>query len=195
MGCPVNRRVVYAVTTWLCLQPRKLAMGAAKSLEAARAPSSEPIGPSWNYQNPELNEVLAELERERQAVHTRAAELDALEARLKSERQEICGVTQTVWQLRADLDSMVNNVTEAETANLKKLAKVYSSMAPENAGRILKEMDDSQIVKILAVMKETDSARILENMGQGAEEQAKRAALLSNRLRLTLTPQKKGSAL
>jgi len=187
--------VAYTLTTWLCLQPQKQFQRAANALRSAGAAAdSEAPGPSWTFQNPELSQMVAEFKDEREALNTRARQLDELEARLDAERLEISTVTQTVYRLRAEFDGLVTRVTEEEAANLKKLARVYATMSPEGAARILKEMEDEQLVKILAVMKEAESAPILESMGQGGKEDAHRAALISDRLRLTLAPPKKASA-
>lgn len=181
----------YAATTWFCLQPKRQLAEAAEDIHAAQAAASAiPTGPSWTFRNPEMERLLAEIKDERDALQARASQLDELAARLDAERQEISVVTQTVYRLRAELDSTVTRVTQEEAVNLKKLAKVYASMTPEGASRILKEMDESQIVKILALMKETESAPIIESLGQGGQAEAKRAALISNRLRLTLLENK-----
>jgi len=184
--------LIYAVTTWLCLEPQKQFTRAARALRAAATSKvAEPAVPSWKFQNPELNQLVAEIKDEREALRVRTSQLDELEARLSSERQEICVVTQTVYRLRKELDATVSRVADEEVVNLKKLAKVYATMSPTGAARILKEMDDDQIVKILALMKEAESAPVLEIIGQGGEKDVKRAALISNRLRLTITPPKK----
>jgi flagellar motility protein MotE (MotC chaperone) len=187
--------VSYALTTWFCLQPQQQFLHAAEALRApARTKAAAPAGPSWTFQNPELNQIMAELKSEREALRVRATQLGELEARLNAERQEICQVTQTVYRLRKELDATVNQVTNEEAVNLKKLAKVYATMSPAGAARILKEMDDDQIVKLLALMKEAESAPILEGFGQGDKQDVKRAALISNRLRLTIPPPKKAPA-
>ena len=184
--------LIYAVTTWFCLSPQKQLKRAAAALRTtAITKSAEPAAPSWKFQNPELNQLLSELKDEREAQRVRAAQLDELEARLSTERQEICVVTQTVYRLRKELDATVSRVGDEEAVNLKKLAKVYATMSPAGSARILKAMDDEQIVKILALMKEAESAPILEGIGQGDEKDIKRAALISNRLRLTIPPPKK----
>ena len=121
----------------------------------------------------------------------RGSQLDELQRRLNAERQEICVVTQTVSRLQAELDTTITRVSEAEGVNVKKLAKVYATMSPEGAARILKEMEDEQAVKILALMKEAESAPIIESLAQGKQAEAKRAALISNRLRLALVEAKK----
>jgi flagellar motility protein MotE (MotC chaperone) len=184
--------LIYALTTWISLEPQKQLMRAAKALGAAEnAKSAGAAGPSWKFQNPELNQLLAELKDEREALRVRAAQLDELEARLGTERKEISVVTQTVARLRKEIEATVIRVADEEAVNLKKLSKVYATMSPAGAARILKEMDDEQIVKILALMKEAETAPILEGFGQGDKQDAKRAALISNRLRLTIPPTKK----
>src|SRR5271157_586233 len=80
----------YMVTTWLCLHPgQQLARAAADLHNAAPAKAVAPSGPSWTFENPEMGELINELKEQREALRTRAAQLDELEARLKSERQEI----------------------------------------------------------------------------------------------------------
>jgi flagellar motility protein MotE (MotC chaperone) len=180
--------LAYALTTWFCLHPRKQIEQTMATLGARRNPvHGVKAGPSWTFENPEISELTAELKSEREALRVRASQLDELEARLQAERQEIYAVTQAVYQLRADLDKVVTRVSEEEAVNLKKLAKVYTTMSTEGAARILKAMDDDQVVKILSLMRGAESAPILEGLGQGGKDDAKRAATISNRLRLTLS--------
>lgn len=184
--------LTYGLTTWACLQPQKQFEQAVHTLQAKQeSDTAEVTGPSWSYKNPELSQMVSELKEEREAVATRARQLDELEARLNAERQEIYSVTQTVQRLRMELDKVVTRVTEEEAANLKKLGRMYAAMSPEGAARILKEMTDDQIVKLLALMKNDESAPILESLGAGGKEEAKRAVLISNRLQLAVTPPKK----
>ena len=187
--------IAYALTTWLSLQPQeKIARAAADARSRGAFQWAGSPGPSWSFQNPEMQQLLGELKKERDAVRLRASQLDELETRLNAERQEICVVTQSVSRLRAELDTTIVRVSEAEAVNLKKLAKVYATMSPGGAANILKEMEDDQVVRILALMKETETAPILEGMAQGKEGEAKRAALISNRLRLALVETKKVAA-
>jgi flagellar motility protein MotE (MotC chaperone) len=177
----------YLLTTWLCLQPRQQLASVAAELRAARQHhAGSSFGPSWNFENPEMAQLIGELKDQREALRARALQLDELEARLKAERQEIYAVTQAVFHVKTNIDATVTRVTQDEVGNLKKLAKVYATMSPEGAARILREMEDDQLVKILALMKESESAPILESLGQGTKDETKRAALLSNRLRLVI---------
>ena len=131
--------------------------------------------------------MIEELRTEKEALRARAQQLADWETRLNVERQEILVVTQMVSRLQTELDQSLVRVTEEESANLKKLSKMYAAMSPEGAAKILRESPEDQAVKILTLMKEAESAPLLEAIGQGSQADAKRAALLSSRLRLTLS--------
>jgi flagellar motility protein MotE (MotC chaperone) len=153
---------------------------------AATDPVTRIKGPAWDFTNPELDQLVAELKKEREDLAQRRLDLDQLAARLQVERQEINQVTQTVWQLQKELDQTIVRVGEEESSNLKKLAKTYATMEPEGAATILNATDEITAVKILAFMKENEVGPILQSLARGSEAQAKRVAGLSERLRLTL---------
>jgi flagellar motility protein MotE (MotC chaperone) len=79
-------------------------------------------------------------------------------------------------------------IPEEETANLKKLGKTYATMSPEGAATIFKQMEDDQVVKILVFMKEGETAPVLESFARLGETEAKRAAVISERLRTSIPP-------
>jgi flagellar motility protein MotE (MotC chaperone) len=143
-------------------------------------------GPSWNFLNPEIDQLLAELRTEREALAKREEELNALAERLKSERLEINQVTQAVYLLQRELDQSVVRVAAEETANCKRLAKVYAAMDPAAAANILKELDDPTLAKILVFLKDAEVAPILEALSKQSDAAAQRAAAISELLRLTL---------
>lgn len=143
-------------------------------------------GPSWRFTNPELDQLIADLRTEKENLDARAQQLDELATRLQNERSELNQVTQMVSRIQQDFDHEVTSVHEEEMANLKHLAKVYAAMTPASAVIILKELDDQQIVKILCFMKEAETAPILEAFANSGAADARRAAMLSERIRLTL---------
>ena len=145
----------------------------------------------WQRHDPEVDQLLQEVKSEKELLAKRASELKELEARLAAERAELNQVTQRVAQVQMEFDQSVTRIKEDETPNLKKLAKVYMSMSPEAASTIFRELDDQVVVKLLAVMKEDQSAPLLEAMAKQGEDQAKRAAGLAESLRKTTTEKKK----
>lgn len=171
--------LLYAGTTVMLWRP------APPPRPEAVKPADE-SAPSWTFHNPEIESLVAELKQEKATLAERAKQLADLTTRLQIERQEITVITRQVQRLQVEFDRNVVRVREEEVANLKKLAKTYATMSPEGAAAIFAQLDDSSLVKILAGMKDTETAPILETMAKQGEAQAKRAAMLSERLRLVL---------
>jgi flagellar motility protein MotE (MotC chaperone) len=71
---------------------------------------------------------------------------------------------------------------------LKKLAKVYGGMTPDTAATVMGQLDDAVIVKIMLYMKESETAAILETLAKKGPDQAKRAASISEHVRLSIPP-------
>lgn len=180
IGC-----LAYLATTVALLQPGKL-QGARRPVEEAKGAPA--LGPSWNYRNPEIDQMVAELKTQKDELDQREQGLKELELRLQAEHQEILSVTQTVSRLQQEFDANVIRLKEAETANLKKLAKLHADMAPESSARILKELSDDDAAKILAYMKVDEASAVLEAFTKLGKDDAKRAALLSERLRQVVPP-------
>ena len=143
-------------------------------------------GPSWEFFNPEVDRLVKELDQEKKALALREEQLNELATRLEAERAEITTVTQAVHRMQQEFDRGVLRIREEETANLKKLAKVYATMSPEGAIPILKQMEDEQIVKFMVFMKDGETAPLLEGLARQGEPDAKRAAAISERLRTVL---------
>ena len=150
------------------------------------APQASLNGASWDFVNPEADQLLAEHTVEKRNLAKKETDLNDLSARLQAERAELNLVTQSVQHMQSDFDQGVVRIHEEEVANLKKLAKVYADMAPEGAAAIFAELDDNSIVKIMTFMKDNETAGILEALSKKGQPEAKRAANLSERLRLAM---------
>ncbi len=153
---------------------------------AAQHAKPKPAAPSWTFHNPDLVSLVEELKKEREHLTEKERQLNELSLRLNSERQELNQATQLIYNLQVEFDRNVTRVEEQESANLKKLARMYASMAPENAVQILKQMEDPALVKVLSLMKDSEAAPILESMGKQGESEAKHAAVITERLRLAI---------
>jgi flagellar motility protein MotE (MotC chaperone) len=143
-------------------------------------------GPSWNFNNPEADQLITELRIEKKSVEKREEQLNELAARLQNERLELAQVTQSVHQLQTEFDGSVLRIKDQEVANLKKLAKVYADMAPDTAASVLAEMDNDAVVRILLYVKENETAGILEALAKKGQAQARRTAEISEQVRLSL---------
>jgi len=141
-------------------------------------------GPAWDFTNPEADQLMAELKAEKAALTKKEQELNDFNVRLQTEHAEVDAASATVKKLQTDFDENVLRIKDEEVVNLKKLAKVYADMAPESAADIFAELDDTAVEKIMVFMKDDQTAGILEALSKKGQPQAKRAANISERLRL-----------
>jgi flagellar motility protein MotE (MotC chaperone) len=153
---------------------------------------------TWDLVNPDLHRLIHELREQKSALAAKEKELNDYAARLASERAELNTVTQAVHRMQQEFERTfeLNNtlIRDEEPANLKRLAKMYASMTPEGATPILKVMPDDQVVRILLYMKDTETGPLLENLARGGETEAKRAALITERIRNSAKPAAKPAA-
>jgi len=140
-------------------------------------------GASWDFFNPELDEVIADLKTERDTLATREKQLNELATRLKAERAELDDQLKGIKKIQEQVDKNLFRIKEDEAGNLKKLAKMYTAMEPASAARILRELDDTIVVKILTLVKEPETALILESLSRMGEAETRRAAAISESLR------------
>lgn len=82
------------------------------------------------------------------------------------------------------LDRDVFRIKEDEAGNLKRLGKMYAAMEPASASKILRELDDAVVVKTLTLMKEPETALILESFSKLGDAETKLAASLAENLRV-----------
>ncbi len=174
--------LLFFATTAALLKPIKTAT--SPDQQAIATPISNE--PSWKFRNPEMDQWIAEIKREKEALDSREQQLKELETRLNAERQEIATVTQSVYQLQADFDQNVIRLKSQDTDHLKRQVKLISSMTPEGAAATLTEMNDADVVRLLVTMKPADASVLLESMSKQGKDQAQRAAVLIERISRTL---------
>jgi flagellar motility protein MotE (MotC chaperone) len=176
--------LLYLATTAALIRPGQFERPAAIS----ESPVSPKDDPSWNFRNPEFEQWVEELKREREALAQRSQQLQELQKRLESERQEILSVTQTVHQLQMDFDKNVVRIKDQELENLKRQTKIVASMSPEGAAAMLNEMPEEQTVGVLFMLKPDAASLILDTLSKMGKTEAKHAAQLTERMRLVLPP-------
>ena len=158
-------------------------LGAADHLRTGSDHRDGVSGPSWMFFNPELDLIIADLKAEREAVALKEKQLNQLALRLRAERAELDEALRGIKNLEQQVDREVFRIKEDEAGNLKKLAKMYAAMEPAGAAKLLRELDDVIIVKVLSLMKEPETALILESFVRLGDAETRRAAGLSENLR------------
>jgi flagellar motility protein MotE (MotC chaperone) len=169
--------LLYLGTTLALLGPEQFA-----GIRRAPRAGSADDGPSWKFKNPELDQWVAQMKAEKEALAAREQRLLEWQARLDAERQEITTVTQTVARLQADFDRNVVRFGAQEAENVKRQAKLVAAMSPEGAAAMFKEMPDDDVVRILFTMKTDEASLILDTISKLGKAEARRAATLTERL-------------
>ena len=164
LGC-----LLYLGTTVAILNPSKFA-----AFKPAVPDYSAEDDPSWKFRNPEMDQWLAQIKNEKENLDLRQEHLDELQTRLNAELQE-------------SFNKSVIQFNSQETDNIKHQAKLLSNMSPEGAVAMLNEMPDDDAVRILFTMKDDVASLILDTWSKGGKEQAKRTAILTEKLRLVLS--------
>ncbi len=167
---------------------------ASTSVETSEEPHAEEADsghgtmPAWTANSTDVDQMIKELRLEKETLKIRAKQLQDLEARLQSDRQEMNQMTQAVGRMQKEFEAAITKVGEEETANLKRLAKTYSLMTPESAAQVFKQLEETSLVKVLMFMKDSQVSAILDRLAKEGESEAKRVASISERLRLSINP-------
>ena len=179
-------------TTTVLLLPELDALGAGKVV----VPDKTGVPPRlWSFKTDAVDELIKELGAERGKLADDQKSAVTMQSQAASERAELEKKRTEIQALRDEIDQRVVEIQEQELKNLKTLAQIYSAMNPPAAVAILREMDENAAVKILATMKVDRVGPILGDMAKaadraGEETMARRAARITDKLRL-LKPAKK----
>jgi flagellar motility protein MotE (MotC chaperone) len=141
----------------------------------------------WSFKDTDIEKYISELRDERKKFESREADLEKTAAQVAAQRAELIKVQNDIKASREQFNAAIADIQEGELKNLRSLANTYANMAPPAAVNILAQMDETMVVKILALMKTDKVAGIFQEMGNSRNpdsDMAKRAARLSDRLRL-----------
>ncbi len=172
--------LLYLGTTFVLLKPSSFAGALANRETKTLAPGDDP---SWKFLNPEFDQLVDELRREKDALALRSQQLQELQTRLEAERQEMQSATQMVHQLQIEFDQSFLKCKAQEVDNLKKQIKVIAGMSPEGVAAMMGEMTDDEVAKLLTLMKTDEAGAILDAMSTSGSAGAKRAVSLTDKMR------------
>ena len=149
----------------------------------------------WDFWTIEMENLAAELKDAKAGLKKREDEIIAREGRFTAERLELAKQRQQLEALRAEIANTMISIKEDEMKNMKALVETYSNMSPKGVLTAFKQMDDTMVVKLLALMKTDVRTPIFEEMTkQGASDpaMAKRLAQLTEKLRIFQSPKTAG---
>ncbi len=177
--------VLYLAVTALLFRPSQFVRPPVVIETAVKTPANADQ-PSWKFQNPEFDQWVEEVRREKEALALREQQLQQLEQRLAADRLELNVATQVVYQLQSEFDKNVIRVKDQEADNLRRQARVIAGMNPESAASLINEMPEDDAVRILFTMKPDEAGAILETLSKTGKAEAKRAAQFAQKMRRAL---------
>lgn len=112
-----------------------------------------------------IDELRKQVASEMSAVETQLRVLEKKRADLDEKQQQVTDHVKEMEKNVVQLDGM-------EQGNLKKIAEMYNNIAPESAGKILKQLAESgkmdTAIKLLGLMKERQAAKVLAELDDPA---------------------------
>ncbi|MGE0254100.1 MAG: MotE family protein [Alphaproteobacteria bacterium] len=140
------------------------AIAASATTQAAPpAPAAEKRRAAEPF-TPEEVQVLSELARRRELLEARERELAVRESLLKATEERLGQRVGELERLKVEVGTLVRQYGEQEEAELKSVVKIYESMKPREAARILGELETRTLLAIMERMKERGAAPILAAM-------------------------------
>ena len=127
-------------------------------------PSRSLVPPVDEDVSPSEMEILKQLSTRRDALDQRGRQLDTREALIKVAEQRVDQKIQEMDKLRLQLQSMVNQVSETQAAQLDNLVKIYETMKPEEAAHIFETLDMPILLSVIQRMKPKSTAPIMAKM-------------------------------
>jgi flagellar motility protein MotE (MotC chaperone) len=115
-------------------------------------------------------ELLKQLAVRRQELEKRDRDLDQREALIKVAELRVDQKIKEMESLRLQLQSLVGQANEAQTAQLDNLVKIYETMKPDEAARIFETLDMPILLGVIQKMKPKIMSPIMAKM---APEKAK----------------------
>jgi flagellar motility protein MotE (MotC chaperone) len=138
----------------------------------AAAPADAPL-----LQPKDIQAVMDSLEKKRQELQEKEADLKQEQARLDSLKLEIEDKIQTLSKVQKKIEDDLNRkqmlATQAEQKqkaeeekHIKQLVKVYTSMKPKNAAAIVDKLDLNIVFQVFRAMKGEQVGKILTYVDQ-----------------------------
>ncbi|MGR3321923.1 MAG: MotE family protein [Pseudooceanicola sp.] len=134
--------------------------------DAAGAPKEEPAPepavmaePQQCEETPE--EMLRSIKRERQLLAEQKQKLSQREAEVELASETVELERARLGELKAEVESLLDRVKQAHTADVDRLVALYRNMKPKDAAGIMNDLDIEVTVMVLGTMAERDAAPIM----------------------------------
>jgi flagellar motility protein MotE (MotC chaperone) len=140
--------------------------GSAASTETVM-PNSSTASPSGKTSDEPSGAEMAlvrQLTERRDQLEQRSRTLDSREALIKVAEQRVDQKIKEMETLRAQLQTMVSQVSSTQQAQIENLVKIYETMKPKEAARIFETLDLQILLGVVQKMKPQRTSAIMAEM-------------------------------
>ncbi len=141
-------------------QPEAASEGEA---EMAEEQAEEPFANPLSMTQSEIKLLQALAER-RRTLDDRESEVERRESLLAAAEKRIEEKIVALKAVQQRIEDLLDKQNEAQTANMRRLVKVYENMKPKDAARIFENLDKQVLLRVVERMKAAKLAPILAKM-------------------------------
>lgn len=144
-----------------------LSAGTATTLMAEKDAGVDSHSGAEVSQNAEVEKektLLAAIARRQRELDEREAVIMVEEARLIDIKKDVEKRIEELDRVLEKIETFVQKIDEVSDERLRRVAKIYSSMNPEEAASRIEKIDEKTAVMILATISERQAAKILSFM-------------------------------
>ena len=145
--------------------PAKDARAQAVVGKQARAPSTTVV-----------NETIASLQQRESELKKKEELLREKEERLAKMEKEVEQKLKDLISIQREIQTYRNEKAEGVNTKVRSLAKIYGTMKPKEAAKLMENLDDKLVMNIISTMNSDEAASIMANM------EVKKAAKISEGL-------------
>lgn len=131
-----------------------------KTESVGNTPINNPVN---NLTKSEI-ELLKELSKRREKLEVDKKDLDIREKVLKATEGKIDQKVSELKNLQSQLEELMKQYDQKETAKILSLVKIYETMKPKDAAKIFNELEMPVLIKVVSNMKEVKVAPIIASM-------------------------------
>ncbi|MBI5344593.1 MAG: hypothetical protein HZB83_04540 [Deltaproteobacteria bacterium] len=143
--------------------------------EAAGEAKVSPASEAGKDGHEKDRDILAAIDRRQKDLDAREEALNVREERINSLKKDVSGRAAELGRLHGRIEALVKKLEEADEERVKKVVKIYESMAPEEVASRIEKLDEAMSVVILSSMSEKKAAKILGLVSVGKSVSLTRA--------------------
>jgi len=166
------------VASEVLAQDRKTWPDSKQNDEAPPDQSQPPSSQAGSKSSPLLDSISFLKQRETELMK-KEEQLRQKEEYLQQMEQEVENKLKELITLQKEIQAYRTEKEEDQNARIRSLSKIYGSMKPKEAAKLLEKLNDELVVEVISAMTSNDAASVLSSMD--VKKAAKISEFLSRR--------------